>query len=116
MRVALAGLRFGAEFVPIYLHHPAVSQVTIVDPDPGVLKTIGDRFQVERRAADLAAVLRAREIDAVHLVTPIPLPRGADRRRARSGQALRLHGADGHEPRRPAVDRRGPEALGPRVT
>jgi predicted dehydrogenase len=72
MRVALAGLRFGAEFVPIYLHHPAVSQVTIVDPDPGVLQTIGDRFQVEKRATDLAQVLASREIDAVHLVTPIP--------------------------------------------
>ena len=72
MRVALAGLRFGAEFVPIYLHHPAVTQVTIVDSDPAVLKTIGDRFQVERRATDLAEVLRSREIDAVHLVTPIP--------------------------------------------
>jgi predicted dehydrogenase len=73
MHVALAGLSFGAEFIPIYLHHPAVTRLTIVDSDPTVLARVGDRFAVERRAADLAEVLRARDIDAVHLVTPIPL-------------------------------------------
>ncbi len=72
MRVALAGLRFGAEFVPIYLHHPAVTKLTICDSDPAVLQTVGDRFGIESRAADLAEVLRSRAIDAVHLVTPIP--------------------------------------------
>jgi len=72
MRVALAGLRFGAQFVPIYLHHPLVKELTIVDSDAVALKTVGDRFQVERRATDLAAVLRG-GIDAVHLVTPIPV-------------------------------------------
>jgi predicted dehydrogenase len=72
MRVALAGLRFGAEFVPIYLHHPAVREVTIVDSDPAVVKTIGDRFQIERRSTDLASVIANKDIDAVHLVTPIP--------------------------------------------
>ncbi len=72
MRVALAGLRFGAEFVPIYLHHPLVTALTIVDPDPQALQTVGERFEVERRASDLADVLRSPEIDAVHLVTPIP--------------------------------------------
>ncbi len=73
MRVAVAGLRFGAEFVPIYLHHPTVEQATIVDSDPGVLTTIGGRFQVERRSSDLAEMLRSPDIDAVHLVTPNPL-------------------------------------------
>ncbi len=54
MRVAVAGMRFGAEFVPIYLHHPLVDGLTIVDPDPAALKTIGDRFEIDSRATDLA--------------------------------------------------------------
>ena len=115
MRVALAGLRFGAEFVPIYLHHPAVTQVTIVDSDPAVLKTIGDRFQIERRATDLADVLRSREIDAVHLVTPIPYHARQTLAVLEAGKQLRLHRADGHEPRGPQGDRRAAAALGPHV-
>ena len=31
IRVALAGMGFGAEFVPIYLHHPNVESLTICD-------------------------------------------------------------------------------------
>ena len=73
IKVALAGLSFGAEFVPIYLHHPNVESLTICDSDPEVLQKIGDRFEVEKRALDLDEVLADDSIDAVHLVTPIPL-------------------------------------------
>ena len=38
IKVALAGLSFGAEFVPIYLHHPNVESLTICDSDPEVLQ------------------------------------------------------------------------------
>lgn len=71
--VAVLGLGFGAEFVPIYLHHPDVRTVTICDPDPGRLAWVGDRYGVERREADLGVLLGSDEIDAVHLVTPIPV-------------------------------------------
>ena len=30
IKVALAGLSFGAEFVPIFLHHPNVESLTIL--------------------------------------------------------------------------------------
>ena len=33
INVALAGLGFGAEFAPIYLHHPRVESLTICDAD-----------------------------------------------------------------------------------
>ena len=33
INVALAGLSFGAEFVPIYLHHPWIESLTICDSD-----------------------------------------------------------------------------------
>ena len=72
LRVAVVGLGFGAEFVPIYLAHPQVQEVAICDPDPEVLATIDERFGIVQRFADLDAVLNA-EFDAVHLITPIPL-------------------------------------------
>ena len=73
INIALAGLSFGAEFVPIYLHHPNVASLTICDSDPEVLQKIGDRFEVERRVLELDDILADYSIDAVHLVTPIPL-------------------------------------------
>jgi len=73
INIALAGLSFGAEFAPIYLHHPNVESLTICDSDPEVLAKIGDRFEVQKRVPDLDDALADDSIDAVHLVTPIPL-------------------------------------------
>ena len=73
VRVALVGMGFGASFMPIYLHHPDVEGVGIVEPDAGLLAQVGDRYDIERRHKGLEEVLRSDEYDAVHLVTPIPL-------------------------------------------
>jgi predicted dehydrogenase len=73
LRVAIAGLGFGAEFVPIYLHHPDVEHVTICDADPKKLDEVGEKYDVSSRAQDLQEVIDSDRIDAVHLVTPIPL-------------------------------------------
>jgi predicted dehydrogenase len=72
LHVAVVGLGFGAEFVPIYLDHPDVRAVTICDQDADRLQRVGDRFCVERRLPDLRQVIDTAEIDAVHLVTGIP--------------------------------------------
>ncbi|MHB9033369.1 MAG: Gfo/Idh/MocA family protein [Anaerolineae bacterium] len=71
--VAVVGMGFGAEFVPIYLDHPQVAQVWICDSDPARLAAIGERFPTARRAGSLADILANPAVDAVHLVTPIPL-------------------------------------------
>ena len=73
INVGLAGLSFGAEFAPIFLHHPNVESLTICDSDPEVLQKIGDRFEIERRVCQLDDLLNDDSIDAVHLVTPIPV-------------------------------------------
>lgn len=73
LRVAVAGMHFGGAFVPIYVHHPDVEYVGIVDPDREVLDRVGVRFDIARRHADLEEVIRCDDYDAVHLVTPIPL-------------------------------------------
>lgn len=71
--VAVVGLGFGREFVPLYLRHPAVSTVAICDPDRGALDEYGERFGVETRYTGLDQVLSDDRIDAVHLVTPVGL-------------------------------------------
>ena len=73
LRVALAGMNFGSAFVPIYLHHPDVEYLGIVDSNRTRLDEVGDQYDVERRHTDLNEVIRSQDYDAVHLVTPIPL-------------------------------------------
>jgi predicted dehydrogenase len=73
VRVALVGLGFGAEFAPIYLHHPSVEYLAICDSDQRVLAEVGDRYQIKRRFSNLEDIIASDEYDAVHLVTPIPL-------------------------------------------
>ena len=72
IKVALVGLGFGAEFIPIYLHHPNVESLIICDSNRAVLDGAGDKFEVGGRTTDLNSILNMDEIDAVHLVTPIP--------------------------------------------
>lgn len=73
VRVAVVGLQFGAAFVPIYQHHPDVSQVTVCDIDETRLREVADRFGVAARFTRLEDVLASDTCDAVHLLTPVPL-------------------------------------------
>jgi len=70
IRVALVGLSFGAEFIPIYLKHPDVDSLVLVDSNRKVLDEVGDKFLVDARMTDFDEMLRDETIDAVHLVTP----------------------------------------------
>lgn len=69
--VALVGLGFGAAFLPIYLRHPEVRKVVVCDRDEERAREIGKKFDVTS-VVDLDDVLGSDEIDAVHLVTPMP--------------------------------------------
>jgi len=73
IRVALVGLGFGAEFIPIFLHHPNVKRLTICDSNREVLSQMGDKFMVKDRVTDLQQIIDSDDFDAVHLVTPIPM-------------------------------------------
>jgi len=73
MRIALVGLHFGAEFLPIYQHHPDVERVAICDLDTELMARVGDKYGVEDRFAGLDDILADKNYDAVHLLTPVPL-------------------------------------------
>ena len=70
IRVAVVGLHFGADFVPIYKSHPDVERVAVCDLDEPLLHAVGDRFGIEDRFSSLEDLL-ASEYDAVHLLAPV---------------------------------------------
>lgn len=72
LSVAVVGMGFGAEFVPIYLAHPNVERVAICDLNEERLRYVGERFGVEQRIRDVRAIIDSDEFDAVHLVSGIP--------------------------------------------
>lgn len=70
--IAVAGLGFGQAFVPIYLAHPDVEQVVLVEPDQDRRRAIAARFGLGDGYADIAAALADDAIDAVHILAPVP--------------------------------------------
>ena len=72
VRVAIVGLGFGAEFIPIYQAHPDAEMAAICRRDKDELDLCGDRFGIEKRYSDYAELLRDPNIDAVHINSPIP--------------------------------------------
>lgn len=72
LNIALVGLGFGAEFVPIYQRHPRVNLRAICQRTKKKLDAVGDAFGVEKRYTDYSELLKDPEIDAVHINSPIP--------------------------------------------
>ena len=70
LRVALVGMSFGAEFIPIYLHHPDVYSLVLVDSDSKRLCEMAEKFEQKDIVTDYREVLADPTIDAVHLVVP----------------------------------------------
>ncbi|RDC65822.1 Gfo/Idh/MocA family protein [Adhaeribacter pallidiroseus] len=71
IKVAIVGLGFGAEFIPIYQKHPNASMYAICQRNEEKLNEIGDAFGIEKRYTDYAELLNDPEVDAIHINTPI---------------------------------------------
>lgn len=72
VRIAVVGLGFGAEFIPIHQAHPLVEMVGICRRNEAELNKVGDAFGVAKRYTDYESLLQDPEIDAVHINSPIP--------------------------------------------
>ena len=72
LKVAIVGLGFGAEFIPIYQAYPNVELVAICQRTKSELDKIGDAFGIAKRYTSYDELLKDEEIDAVHINTPIP--------------------------------------------
>src|SRR6188768_3803730 len=71
INIAIVGLGFGAEFIPIYQLHPNANMYAICQRNTEKLKQVGDEFKIEKRYTDYDELLKDPNIDAVHINTPI---------------------------------------------
>lgn len=72
INIAIIGLGFGAEFIPIYQKHPKANLVAICQRNEAKLNELGDTFGIEKKYTSFDDLLLDTEIDAVHINTPIP--------------------------------------------
>ncbi|MDX1930459.1 MAG: Gfo/Idh/MocA family oxidoreductase [Pirellulaceae bacterium] len=72
VNVAMVGLGFGAEFIPIYQRHPNANVHAICRRDVAEMNKVGDRFGIAKRYTTFEEVLADPEVDFVHINSPIP--------------------------------------------
>jgi len=72
IRVAIVGLGFGAEFIPIYQGHPNAEIAAICQRNETKLNQIGGAFKIGTRYTDYAKLLQDKNVDLVHINSPIP--------------------------------------------
>jgi len=69
--VAIIGLGFGTQFIPIYIRDPRANMYAICRRSEQELNLIGDTFGVEKRYTKYEDVLADPAVDCVHINTPI---------------------------------------------
>ena len=72
VRVAIVGLGFGAEFIPIYQAHPDADMYAICQRNPQNLQRVGEQFGVAKRYSNYDELIKDPNVDAVHINSPIP--------------------------------------------
>lgn len=73
LNVAIVGLGFGAEFIPIYQRHPRANMFAVCQRTKAKLDQIAEHFRIPRRYTDFDELIADPEIDAVHINSPIHL-------------------------------------------
>ncbi len=71
--IALVGLGFGGAFANIYKHHPNVGEISLFDTNPEVLSDCASYYGITKTYGRFEEILADETVDAVHLVTPIPM-------------------------------------------
>jgi hypothetical protein len=71
--VAIVGLSFGAEFIPIYQEYPFTRLAAICQRTREKLDAVGDTWGVAARYTDYAECLEDPAVEIVHINTPPPL-------------------------------------------
>ena len=70
--VVICGVGFGGAFVPIYRDHPDVRFIGLYDIDKDIMEKTAKHYGIERLYYSFNDILNDKEVDAVHIVTPIP--------------------------------------------
>lgn len=72
IRVAIVGLGFGAEFIPIYQAHPNAEMYAICRRNKAELDRCGNHHGIKVRYTSYDDLLKDPNVDAVHINSPIP--------------------------------------------
>ncbi|MEI8380435.1 MAG: Gfo/Idh/MocA family oxidoreductase [Planctomycetota bacterium] len=72
VNVAMIGLGFGSEFIPIYQALPDANVYAICQRGKEKLDKVGDQFGIGQRYTEYADVLKDPNVDFVHINSPIP--------------------------------------------
>ncbi|HZY78278.1 MAG TPA: Gfo/Idh/MocA family oxidoreductase [Cyclobacteriaceae bacterium] len=71
INVAIVGLGFGAEFIPIYQRHPNANMYAICQRTKSKLDEVGNAYKIEKRYTDFNELLKDPNVHAVHINSPI---------------------------------------------
>ncbi|MCM2372610.1 Gfo/Idh/MocA family protein [Aporhodopirellula aestuarii] len=71
VRMAMIGLGFGAEFIPIYQAHPNAEVVAVCRRNEVEMNKTADQFGISGRYTEFEQVLEAPNVDCVHINSPI---------------------------------------------
>jgi predicted dehydrogenase len=73
LNVAIVGLEFGKEFIPIYQRYPHTNMYAICQRNKEKLNETGDKFGIAVRYDDYEQLLKDPKIDIVHINTPLQM-------------------------------------------
>jgi len=73
LNIAIVGLGFGKEFIPIYQHHPNTNMYAICQRSKDKLAEVGDQYKVAKRYDSFEELIQDPNVDAVHINSPIHL-------------------------------------------
>lgn len=73
LNIAIVGLGFGKEFIPIYQNHPNTNMYAICQRTRSKLDEVGDQYSVSKRYEDFDELIQDPGVDAVHINSPIHL-------------------------------------------
>lgn len=72
VNVAMIGLGFGSEFIPIYQALPDANVYALCQRNKEKLDKVGDQFGIGKRYTEYSDVLKDPNVDFVHINSPIP--------------------------------------------
>src|SRR6059036_1863037 len=73
VNIAIVGLGFGKEFIPIYQRHPNTNMYAICQRTQSKLDEVGAQFSIEKRYSRFEDLIEDAQVDAVHINSPIHL-------------------------------------------
>ena len=73
LNIAIVGLGFGKEFIPIYQKHPDTNMYAVCQQTREKLDEVGKQYGVAKRYDRFEELIQDPNVDAVHINSPIHL-------------------------------------------